>query len=64
MGDYIGFWGGPLKGYTTNLVQGSYGPPQIKVLIRACWGLAGFSWLTRPYGFRGRISGGSWYLVP
>ena len=23
--DYIGFWGGgPIKGYTTNLVQGSY----------------------------------------
>ena len=23
-GDYIGFWGGPIKkGYTTNLVQGS-----------------------------------------
>ena len=22
--DYIGFLGGPLKGYTTNLVQGSY----------------------------------------
>ena len=20
-GDYIGFWGGPIKGYTTNLVQ-------------------------------------------
>ena len=23
IGDYIGFWGGPSKGYTTNLVQGS-----------------------------------------
>ena len=22
-GDYIGFWAGPSKGYTTNLVQGS-----------------------------------------
>ena len=21
--DYIGFWGGPMKGYITNLVQGS-----------------------------------------
>ena len=24
IGDYIGFWGGPIKGYTTNLVQGFY----------------------------------------
>ena len=24
-GDYIGFWRGPIKGYITNLVQGSYG---------------------------------------
>ena len=24
IGDYIGFWGGTSKGYTTNLVQGSY----------------------------------------
>ena len=23
--DYLGFWVGPIKGYTTNLVQGSYG---------------------------------------
>ena len=23
MGDYIGFWGGPINGYTTNLVQSS-----------------------------------------
>ena len=22
--DYIGFWGGPMKGYSTNLVQGSF----------------------------------------
>ena len=22
--EYIGFWGGPTRGYTTNLVQGSY----------------------------------------
>ena len=21
----MGFWGGPIKGYTTNLIQGSYG---------------------------------------
>ena len=26
IGDYIGFWGGPIKGYTTNLGQGSYAP--------------------------------------
>ena len=25
LGDHIGFWGGPAKGYTTNLVHGSYG---------------------------------------
>ena len=24
IGDYIGFWGGPITGYTTNLVQGSH----------------------------------------
>ena len=24
IGDYVGFWGRPIKGYTTNLVQGSY----------------------------------------
>ena len=24
IGDYVGFWGGAIKGYTTNLVQGSY----------------------------------------
>ena len=24
IGDYLGFWGGPIKGYTTNLVQGSH----------------------------------------
>ena len=24
IGDYIGFWGGPIKRYTTKLVQGSY----------------------------------------
>ena len=24
IGEYIGFWGGPIKGNTTNLVQGSY----------------------------------------
>ena len=24
IGDYIEFWGGPIKGDTTNLVQGSY----------------------------------------
>ena len=23
MGDYIGFWGGLIQGYTTNLLQGS-----------------------------------------
>ena len=24
IGGYIGFWGGPMKGYAANLVQGSY----------------------------------------
>ena len=24
IGDFIGFWGGPITGYSTNLVQGSY----------------------------------------
>ena len=24
VGEYIGFWGGPIKGYVTILVQGSY----------------------------------------
>ena len=24
IGDYIGFWGGPTTGYTTNLIQGSW----------------------------------------
>ena len=24
IGDYTGVWEGPIKGYTTNLVQGSY----------------------------------------
>ena len=23
IGEHIGFWGGPIKGYTTNLVQGT-----------------------------------------
>ena len=27
IGDYIGFLGGSIKGYTTNFVQGSYGIP-------------------------------------
>ena len=26
IGDYIGIWGGTSKGYTTNLVPGSYIP--------------------------------------
>ena len=34
--DYIGFWRGPMKGYTTNLVQGSYSPCQDKLV---CMGL-------------------------
>ena len=25
IGDYIAFWGGPMKVYATNLVPGSYG---------------------------------------
>ena len=25
IGDYIGFWRGPIKGYTTNLIQYSHG---------------------------------------
>ena len=25
IGEHRGFWGGPVKAYTTNLVQGSYG---------------------------------------
>ena len=24
IGQYMGFWGGPIKAYITNLVQGSY----------------------------------------
>ena len=24
IGDYIGFWGGPIQGHTTNFVQSSY----------------------------------------
>ena len=33
IGDHIGFWGGPILGYTTNLVQGPHG--KIRMYLRA-----------------------------
>ena len=44
IGDYIRFWGGPIKGYTTNLVQGSYEVGGFSAAGRICWACTGCSW--------------------
>ena len=45
IGDYIGFWGGPIQGYATNLVQGSHGSimfhnifaVEVVQACKSCW---------------------------
>ena len=56
IGNYIGFWGGPIEGCTTSLVQGSTWSPFFKGQRAMVFGG------TKP-GFRGLLLGKSRVLV-